>query len=145
VIKVPWLRRNCSAGDCARAARTGRSLTIERCKRPSFLQRTFRVPARLPGRCKTFAGGERGEILRAYRRRAGWRPCRGSEFQGRGRSPELQVPGRIVPRVGFPRRFPGEFVNASLAGGEDCGYFALGAGDAGSNPAAGICARVAKR
>jgi len=31
-----------------------------------------------------------------------------------------------------------------LAGGEDYGYFAAGAGDAGSNPAAGICARVAE-
>jgi hypothetical protein len=33
----------------------------------------------------------------------------------------------------------------SSAGGEDKGYFALGAGDAGSNPVTGICARVAKR
>lgn len=32
----------------------------------------------------------------------------------------------------------------SFAGGEDYGYFASGAGDAGSNPAAGIYARVAE-
>lgn len=48
-----------------------------------------------------------------------------------------------MPRVGFPRRFPGEFVEMQrLAGGEDYGYFASNAGDAGSSPAAGICARV---
>ena len=53
--------------------------------------------------------------------------------------PMHKVPGKIVPRVDFPRWFPGEFfVITTLAGGEDDGYFALGAGDAGSNPAAGI-------
>jgi hypothetical protein len=35
-----------------------------------------------------------------------------------------------------------ENVKPSLAGGEDCGYFASGAGDAGSNPATGNHARV---
>jgi len=42
-----------------------------------------------------------------------------------------------------PRRFTGELLKQEgLAGGEDYGYFASNAGDAGSNPAAGICARV---
>jgi hypothetical protein len=35
--------------------------------------------------------------------------------------------------------------SVSSAGGEDEGYFALAAGDAGSNPVTGTCARVAKR
>jgi hypothetical protein len=50
-----------------------------------------------------------------------------------------------VLRVGSSRWFPGEFLKTlGLAGGEDYGYFASGAGDAGSNPAAGICARVSE-
>ena len=91
----------------------------------------------------SFAGGERGEILRSNERRAGRRPCRGSEFQGRGRSPETQgtwknrAPSRLFSLV--PRRV---LETLDLAGGEDYGYFASNVGDAGSNPAAGICARV---
>ena len=88
----------------------------------------------------SFAGGERGEILRLkHERRAGWRPCRGSELWGQGRSPEAhgtqryRAPSRLSSLV--PRRV---FESTILAGGEDDGYFALGAGDAGSNPAAGI-------
>lgn len=57
--------------------------------------------------------------------------------------PDHKVPGKIAPRVGLsslvPRRV---FELAGLAGGEDYGYFASNAGDAGSNPAAGTCARV---
>jgi hypothetical protein len=72
-------------------------------------------------------------------RRAGRRPCRGSEFQGRERSPEAQgtwknrAPSRLSSLV--PRRV---LESLGLAGGEDYGYFASGAGDAGSNPAVGI-------
>jgi hypothetical protein len=47
-------------------------------------------------------------------------------------------------KLGYdPRWFSGELLKQEgLAGGEDYGYFASNAGDAGSNPAAGICARV---
>ena len=70
-------------------------------------------------------------------------PAGGSELLGQRRSLELKstrryrAPSRLfspVPRRGF------EITN--VAGGEDYGYFASNAGDAGSNPAAGICARV---
>jgi len=50
-----------------------------------------------------------------------------------------------VPRVGSSHRFPGEFLKGGLAGGEDYGYFASNAGDAGSNPAAGIVPAWSKR
>jgi hypothetical protein len=70
-------------------------------------------------------------------------PAEDQSSRDGGVVPNHKVPGEIVPRVGFPRRFPGEFVETQrLAGGEDYGYFASNAGDAGSNPAAGICARV---
>ena len=36
-------------------------------------------------------------------------------------------------------------INQTLAGGEDYGYFASNAGDAGSNPAAGIVPAWSKR
>jgi len=57
----------------------------------------------------------------------------------------MRVAAHVVrpQKLGHPRRFPGDLLTQEgLAGGEDYGYFASNAGDAGSNPAAGICARV---
>ena len=70
-------------------------------------------------------------------------PAGGSELLGQRRSLEAQstrryrAPSRLFSSI--PRRV---FENDGLAGGEDYGYFAYGAGNAGSNPAAGIYARV---
>jgi len=90
-----------------------------------------------------FAGGERGEILRAKRHDAQGRGPAGDQSSGDGGVvPKHKVPGKIALRVGFPRRFPASDEAEGLAGGEDYGYFASNAGDAGSSPAAGICARV---
>jgi len=93
-------------------------------------------------------------------------PAGGSELLGQRRSLEPSSTRRYRARVGSSRTFPGEFLKvsvgrtslaslgisrsgltrplrtSSLAGGEDYGYFASNAGDAGSNPAARICARV---
>jgi hypothetical protein len=63
----------------------------------------------------------------------------------RGVASNQKVPEDIVPRVGSSHRFPGEFLKGGLAGGEDYGYFASNAGDAGSNPAAGIVPAWSKR
>jgi hypothetical protein len=53
--------------------------------------------------------------------------------------PKHKVPGKIVPRVGSSRWFPGEFLDRRVwPVAKTMGYFASGAGDAGSNPAAGI-------
>ena len=73
-----------------------------------------------------FAGGERGEILRSKRIDAQGGGPAGDQSPGdRGVVPKHKVPGEIVPRVGFPRRFPGESLEMTgLAGGEDHGYFA---------------------
>lgn len=70
-------------------------------------------------------------------------PAGGSELLGQRRSLEpkstrgYRAPSRLFSSV--PRRV---VAITDLAGGEDYGYFASNAGDAGSNPAAGICARV---
>src|SRR6266436_3791106 len=49
-----------------------------------------------------FAGGERRELLRA-RCQQGCEPCRGAEFQRRGRSPEAQGSWKDRPRTLFAR------------------------------------------
>jgi hypothetical protein len=77
-------------------------------------------------------------------------PCRGADLRQR-RDPRGS--GGVVPKVRVaaetglesnlfsqvPRRvLKRSFVHSSSAGGEDEGYFACDAGDAGSNPATGI-------
>jgi hypothetical protein len=83
-----------------------------------FAQITTRRAAALPGDQSSRDGGRSPEVKATWRNRA---------------------PSRLSSSV--PRR---AFELSDLAGGEDYGYFASGAGDAGSNPAAGVCARVAK-
>lgn len=57
-------------------------------------------------------------------------------FWDKGVVSNHKVPEDIVPRVGSSRPFPGDISKiVSLAGGEDYGYFAYDAGDAGSSPA----------
>jgi hypothetical protein len=51
-------------------------------------------------------------------------PAGDQSFWDRGVASNDKVPEDIAPRVGFPRQFPGEFLElAGLAGGEDYGYF----------------------
>jgi len=89
----------------------------------------------------------------------GREPCRGADLRQRrdpqgsgGVVPKLRVAAATGLESNSSRRFPGESYDANgnsatwvvardkktSAGGEDKGYFALGAGDAGSNPAAGL-------
>lgn len=59
----------------------------------------------------SFAGGERGEILRSKRIDAqGGGPAGDQSSRDGGVVPKHKVPVEIVPRVGFPRPFPGEFL-----------------------------------
>jgi hypothetical protein len=73
-------------------------------------------------------------------------PAGGSELLGQRRSLEpkstrrYRAPSRLFSSV--PRR---GFEIAVLAGGEDYGYFASDAGDAGSNPAMGLMPVWSKR
>ncbi len=124
VIKIPWLQCKCGAGGFVRAANNSE---------------------------QGLAGGEREELLRSKRidgagsrtlprRRSAATPGSARIW---GRRPESQGCRRDRPRVesllaGSPARFGRPTVVTGSAGGEDEGYFALGAGDAGSNPAAGI-------
>lgn len=64
-------------------------------------------------------------------RRAG-QPCRGSGSRDGGVAPKQKVPGIPRPESTLLEGSPA----ITLAGGEDNGYFASGAGNAGSNPAA---------
>jgi hypothetical protein len=96
----------------------------------------------------SFAGGEREEILRAKpnpTRRVAALP-EDQSFWDRGVASNQKVTGRYrapsrlfsaVPRRGFEI--------AVLADGEDYGYFASAAGDAGSNPATGLRTVWSKR
>jgi hypothetical protein len=49
-----------------------------------------------------------------------------------------RISSRTFPGESLKKKFAQQVRTTSSAGGEDEGYFALGAGDAGSNPAAGI-------
>ena len=86
-----------------------------------------------------FAGGDEERYFAPMNDAQGGGPAGDQSSRDGGVVLKRKVPGKIVPRVGSSRWFPGEFLKTlDLAGGEDYGYFASGAGDAGSNPAAGI-------
>ena len=88
---------------------------------------------------QVFAGGEEKRYFAPMNDAQGGGPAGDQSSRDGGVVLKRKVPGKIVPRVGSSRWFPGEFLKTlDLAGGEDYGYFASGAGDAGSNPAAGI-------
>ena len=58
---------------------------------------------------QSFAGGERGEILRTIDDARGGGPAGDQSCWERGVASKQELPGDIAPRVGFPRGFPGEF------------------------------------
>ena len=58
--------------------------------------------------CLVFAGGDREEILRSKRRRAGRRPCRGPELPGQRRSLGPKYRKISCPESDSSRRFHGE-------------------------------------
>jgi hypothetical protein len=59
-------------------------------------------------RYASFAGGERGEILRSRTTRRVAALPEDQSFWDRGVASNQKVPEDIVPRVGSSRRFPGD-------------------------------------